>query len=110
MKDKVSNIVVAFFAIAFYHVLITCSKKFFTTEKVYLDVETEIFHSTPYCRAIEDLMIFEETGDVTGTLEKKWSECYNDLSMKMCTYCYSPMEVTDRKQHLSKIINNKKEK
>lgn len=86
----------------------------FTTEKAYVETSRHIYHCSQYCDKIDgiteaDKDYMDETGNTAGTIEKSSRECYNDISLKMCSYCFSPMEIKYRDEHLAPLRKEAKE-
>ena len=83
-------------------------KAVFSSEKVYLEESRKVFHTTQYCDLIKsidasDREYMEETGNLIGTTEKSERECYNDVTLSMCKFCYSPMDRKYRNEYLSEV-------
>lgn len=86
----------------------------FKTEKVYREWGTDIYHNTPYCDAIHDIEsareYMDETGEIVLSEEIKEIDAYNDTSLYMCRYCFSPLEIKYRAKHINELKERLKTK
>lgn len=105
---KVVEIVCFLLGILAVWIFLKGGKAVFSSEKVYLEENRRVFHSTQYCDLIKsidasDREYMEETGNLIGTTEKSERECYSDATLRMCKFCYSPMDRKYRCEYLSEV-------
>ena len=75
-------------------------KYYFPTTYVYVDYETNIYHSTPVCDSIEGMQVLDEIGEVTGSEKVDEKDVFYDQKYRMCNYCFSPMDIQCRTEHI----------
>lgn len=111
MKKFFLNIGKALLGLSVLYVFIVGLKTIFTTEKVYKEFGKPVYHSTPYCEGIEigelDRELMDEVGEIIGSEKITAREAYNDTTLFMCDYCFSPLEIIERAKYLQKVKNNK---
>lgn len=109
---NIVGIILAFFCI---WVFLKGLKVVFSTEKVYKEIGQNIYHSTPYCEAIDGISSFDEeymrdTGHTPGTEKMSRRDAYYNQELDMCTFCFSPLERKSRAEYLEKIIELRENK
>ena len=83
----------------------------FKRDKVYLEELKGIYHKSPYCEAIEDMEdidreLMSESGEIWGSSEVSSREAYNDITLDMCEFCFSKMDIKHRKDHMIKVFGS----
>ena len=100
--NKVSNIFRYLFVAVLSIVLYIGVQKLFQTTEVYLDCDTNIYHSTPVCDSIRgfDRMFYEDTGEALGSMKIDEKDVFCDTKYKMCKHCFSLMEQKGRESYI----------
>ena len=79
-------------------------KYYFPTRYVYVDDETNIYHSTPVCDNIEGMQVLEEINEVLGSRKVDAKEVFYDENYIMCNYCFSQMEIDNRTKYIYRSL------
>lgn len=92
MKTAYKVIGIIFSLLALY-VFFIGLKECFTCEKAYIEKYGGfVFHSVDCCPELE------------GGKSVSYRECWNDISLDMCQYCFSRYDIEDRNNYLLKTL------